>query len=72
MQTHKRIMEVSYVIKYDIETDSYHGYVPSMKPVSFHAKSEQEVTELIRDGVQLYLEEHPETALMFRKMEVEF
>lgn len=51
---------IYYRVDYDKKTGIYTGYCPSMKPVHFSSKDEKEVDELVRDGIALYLEKHPD------------
>ena len=61
---------IYYKIEHDEDTDTYVGYCPSMRPVRFFGKNEGEVEELVRDGITLYMRQHPDFFNAFKKLEV--
>lgn len=50
---------IYYQIVYDKKSKIYTGFCPSMKPVRFSSKSQDEVKDLVSDGIDLFLEKHP-------------
>ena len=59
---------IYYKVEYDGETGIYTGYCPSMKPVRFSSKSEDEVDELVKDGIELYLKKYPDFFKSFKHL----
>ena len=58
------------MLEYDEETGIYTGYCPNMKPVRFSSKDEAEVHTLVRDGIELYLDQYPDFFKAYKELEV--
>ena len=61
---------LQYVLRFDRQSGVYTGYCPNMKPVRFSSKDEQEVHDLVRRGIILYLKKHPDFFDAYKELEV--
>jgi predicted RNase H-like HicB family nuclease len=67
---------VRYLIVIERSADGFGAYVPDLPGCAVTATTEQEVVELIREGIKIYIEEHqaagqPVPAPSSRSVEVE-
>lgn len=61
---------IYYRMELDEATGVYTGYCPNMKPVRFSGKNEDEIDMLVRDGIKLYLEQHPDFFETYKELEM--
>ena len=61
---------IYYQIEYDEDSKIYTGYCSSIKPVRFSDRDESKVKELVEDGIDMYLEKHPDFFDSFNSKEV--